>query len=188
MEPDFLSISPRTAQVWSAAAKKIAHRTLSGILIECPFEGSQPDGMLFGHLCPRHLVAKLQALAEMVRSSMHTDEVVSQRKRKRRSTDLNTYGDHEGGICQERKAHRHWRRYILRALVLQRILSRSLPPTRNIPGLYCLLMSAIMSTLLNNSVLTTEKKCSLASWYSRRRAPSGRVESFHNTCQGHIER
>ncbi len=111
VEPDSLSVSPRTAQVWSAAAKKIAHGTLSGILIECSFEDSQPDEMLFGHLCPRHLVAELQALAEMVRSSIHADEVVSQRKRKRRSIDLKTYGDHEGGICQERKPHRTRRRF-----------------------------------------------------------------------------
>ena len=103
VEPDSLSVSPRTAKVWTEAAKRIVLGTLTGILIECSFEDSQPDEMLFGHLCPRHLVAELQLLAEKVQSLRPIGEVLSQRKRKRRSLGMKLFQSHEVGIYQNQK-------------------------------------------------------------------------------------
>ena len=67
VEPDSLSLSPRTAQVWTDAAPKVANRTLKGILIECSYDESQSDETLFGHLAPRHLIEELSVLADKVR-------------------------------------------------------------------------------------------------------------------------
>ena len=67
VEPDSLSLSPRTAQVWAEAAPKIAAGVVRAILIECSYDDSQGDAVLFGHLAPRHLIKELGVLAEMVR-------------------------------------------------------------------------------------------------------------------------
>ena len=66
VEPDSISLSPRTARVWADAAPKIVAGLLSAIFIECSYDDSQPDVTLFGHLAPRHLIAELKALAEEV--------------------------------------------------------------------------------------------------------------------------
>lgn len=66
VEPDSISLSPRTARVWADAAPKIAAGLLSAIFIECSYDDSQPDETLFGHLAPRHLIAELQVLADEV--------------------------------------------------------------------------------------------------------------------------
>lgn len=112
VEPDSLSLAPRTAQVWSEAAKRIVLGTLTGILIECSFEDSQPDELLFGHLCPRHLVAELQFLAEKVQSLRPIEELLSQRKRRRRGLGMKPIGSHEVGIYQTRKPNRTRRKSI----------------------------------------------------------------------------
>lgn len=66
VEPDSLSLCPRTHIVWQEAARKIAHNILGGIFIECSYDDSQADAVLFGHLNPKHLIAELQNLASMV--------------------------------------------------------------------------------------------------------------------------
>ncbi|MCJ1475462.1 3',5'-cyclic-nucleotide phosphodiesterase pde1 [Lambiella insularis] len=68
VEPDSISLSPRTARVWADAAPKIIAGLLSAIFIECSYDDSQPDETLFGHLAPRHLIAELQVLADEVRA------------------------------------------------------------------------------------------------------------------------
>jgi cAMP phosphodiesterase len=93
VEPDSISLSPRTHQVWAEAAPRIANRTLAGIFIECSYNNSQGDGMLYGHLCPRHLLTELQNLSEMVRESRkeherEKEELRKGRKRKRASNGL----------------------------------------------------------------------------------------------------
>ena len=62
VEPDSISSKPQTIKVWKAAAPKIPH-TLSAIFIECSWTSDRPDGLLFGHLSPVHLVDELVALA-----------------------------------------------------------------------------------------------------------------------------
>ena len=86
VEPDGLSLNPRTAVVWSEAAPKIASGHLRAVLIECSYDDSQGDNILFGHLAPRHLIKELITLADMVkrRRREHQDRRLS-RKRKRSS-------------------------------------------------------------------------------------------------------
>ncbi|KAI9675653.1 MAG: 3',5'-cyclic-nucleotide phosphodiesterase pde1 [Caeruleum heppii] len=67
VEPDSLSQAKRTATVWKEAAPKVVVGSLTGIFIECSYDDSQADDLLFGHLCPRHLYAELERLAEEVR-------------------------------------------------------------------------------------------------------------------------
>ena len=95
VEPDSISLSPRTARVWSEAAPKILLGTLTGILIECSYDDSQRDEMLYGHLCPRHLIVELQVLGEMVTSLKRKNNPVPKRKRKRADIGAKIRGDPE---------------------------------------------------------------------------------------------
>lgn len=93
VEPDSLSLSPRTALIWAEAAPKIAAGILTGIFIECSYTDAQADAVLFGHLAPRHLLAELQNLADMVKDARKEYEQAREtarqgRKRKRLSRDL----------------------------------------------------------------------------------------------------
>ncbi|KAL1592308.1 elongation factor EF-1 gamma subunit [Paraconiothyrium brasiliense] len=97
VEPDSISLSPRTAHVWAEAAPKIAAGILTGIFIECSYTNAQGDPVLYGHLAPRHLLAELQNLAEMVKDARREhekekEEARSARKRKRASNGLNVDG------------------------------------------------------------------------------------------------
>ena len=97
VEPDSLSRSPRTSFVWREAAEKIVRGNLTGILIESSYDDSQNDSLLFGHLNPRHLIAELRNLAQMVRnlkshapnSNSNTSESPRRGKRKRATLDSN---------------------------------------------------------------------------------------------------
>lgn len=84
VEPDALSLCPRTARVWGDAARKIVGHVLSGILIECSYDDSRPDETLYGHLSPRHLIFELQVLAAKVESLILENDSGSQDKRKRK--------------------------------------------------------------------------------------------------------
>jgi cAMP phosphodiesterase len=97
VEPDSISLSPRTAHVWAEAAPKIATGILTGIFIECSYTNSQGDAVLYGHLAPRHLLAELQNLADMVKDARREHEKEKEearkgRKRKRASNSLNLDG------------------------------------------------------------------------------------------------
>lgn len=101
VEPDSLSLSPRNSQVWSDAATKITIGLLTGILIECSYDNSQSDETLFGHLAPRHLIAELKALADMVRTLLPaTQQEPSARKRKRQSNGLKTHEETETRVTR----------------------------------------------------------------------------------------
>jgi 3',5'-cyclic-nucleotide phosphodiesterase len=65
LEPDALSLSPQTINVWRAAAPKIP-ASLSTIFIECSWPSSRSDDALYGHLKPEHLVNELEVLATEV--------------------------------------------------------------------------------------------------------------------------
>lgn len=95
VEPDSLSLSPRTNQVWSDAASKITVGLLTGILIECSYDNSQSDETLFGHLAPRHLIAELKVLAEKVKALGPAEQEPSARKRKRQSNGLKMHEESE---------------------------------------------------------------------------------------------
>ena len=65
-EPDTVSIAPRNHVVWDDAAPKVVAGLLKAVFIECSFDDSTRDEDLYGHLCPRHLVAELKFLAHCV--------------------------------------------------------------------------------------------------------------------------
>lgn len=66
IEPDTVSISPRNHIVWEDAAQKFAAGHLKAVFIECSYDDSVRDADLYGHLCPRHLIAELRFLAACV--------------------------------------------------------------------------------------------------------------------------
>jgi cAMP phosphodiesterase len=66
VEPDSVSMTPRNHVVWDDAAWKIVDGTLKAIFIECSYDDSVRNEDLYGHLCPRHLVAELTFLAHCV--------------------------------------------------------------------------------------------------------------------------
>lgn len=66
IEPDSVSLSPRNHIVWDDAGGKIANNTLKAIFIECSYDDSVRNEDLYGHLCPRHLIAELTFLAKCV--------------------------------------------------------------------------------------------------------------------------
>ncbi|EME85389.1 uncharacterized protein MYCFIDRAFT_213841 [Pseudocercospora fijiensis CIRAD86] len=87
VEPDSLSLSPRTHIVWQEAARKIAQGVLGGVFIECSYDDSQADPVLFGHLNPKHLIAELQNLASMV-SDAKAARVAEKTGKKRKRSEL----------------------------------------------------------------------------------------------------
>jgi hypothetical protein len=66
VEPDSVSQEGYNKLVWEAAAPKIASGKLRAIFIECSYNDSTDDAYLYGHMCPRHLVSELSALANKV--------------------------------------------------------------------------------------------------------------------------
>ena len=108
VEPDSISLSPRTARVWSDAAAKIVSGLLTGIFIECSYDDSQPDELLFGHLCPRHLITELQVLAEKVRVARQSEEAIAYpRKRKRISNGFRSHNETDSqSNCGRNTYHR----------------------------------------------------------------------------------
>ncbi|KAI1609361.1 3',5'-cyclic-nucleotide phosphodiesterase [Exophiala viscosa] len=76
VEPDSVSMSPRNHTVWDDAAGKIVSGVLKAIFIECSYDDSVRNEDLYGHLCPRHLIAELSFLAKCVinKSKQHSDQ------------------------------------------------------------------------------------------------------------------
>ena len=95
VEPDSLSVAPRLARVWSEAASKIASGVLNGIFMECSYDNSQADAILFGHFAPRHIIAELQVLADMVREE-RLIRASEKAMRKRKRSAANTANDSAG--------------------------------------------------------------------------------------------
>ncbi|RMJ26407.1 phosphodiesterase [Aspergillus sp. HF37] len=88
VEPDSLSLDPRNKHVWEVAAPKISNGTLRAIFIECSYNDSIDDGSLYGHLCPRHLIAELSVLATKVVEFQHPNtKAAEKRKREDSSPD-----------------------------------------------------------------------------------------------------
>tara|TARA_R110002003_G_scaffold244_5_gene17460 strand:- start:1661 stop:3469 length:1809 start_codon:yes stop_codon:yes gene_type:complete len=99
VEPDSLSLLPRNAHIWAEAAPKVAAGILTGIFIEVSYTNAQGDAVLFGHLAPRHLLAELQILAEMVKECRreHEREKEEARKGRKRKRASRTEGLHIDG-------------------------------------------------------------------------------------------
>lgn len=84
VEPDSVSLDPHNKRVWETAAPKVAAGTLRAIFIECSYNDSIDDAYLYGHMCPRHLVAELTVLATKVMEAR--ESLPGERKRKREAT------------------------------------------------------------------------------------------------------
>ena len=111
VEPDSLSLSPRTHQVWVDAAPKFASGHLKAILIECSYDESQSDETLFGHLAPRHVVAELQALAGKVTALKHgNNREAAPLKRKRASNGFNVVDELPTHVRKPRPSQTQHRR------------------------------------------------------------------------------
>jgi len=67
VEPDSISLQPRTRSVWKSAAKKIKAQELDTIFLECSWRSSRPTSSLFGHLSPPHILDELRALATEIK-------------------------------------------------------------------------------------------------------------------------
>ncbi|KAL9088637.1 MAG: hypothetical protein Q9159_002972 [Coniocarpon cinnabarinum] len=92
VEPDALSLNPRTLAVWTEAAPKIASNHLRAILIECSYDDSQGDSILFGHLAPRHLIKELVVLADMVKRRRREHQERRNSRKRKRSTYAPSHG------------------------------------------------------------------------------------------------
>lgn len=79
VEPDSVSLFPRNHVIWDDATAKIMNGTLKAIFIECSYDDSVRNEDLYGHLCPRHLIAELTFLANCVvnRRKHSTSELIA---------------------------------------------------------------------------------------------------------------
>ncbi|KAL9077552.1 MAG: hypothetical protein Q9157_003329 [Trypethelium eluteriae] len=105
VEPDSVSLNPRTARVWAEAAPKIAHGVLKAVFIECSYDDTQDDAVLFGHLAPRHLVKELVTLAQMVKTCQ-AEEVAAATATTTMgtaTTPLNPMAQTESDVTRKRK-------------------------------------------------------------------------------------
>ncbi|RDW71151.1 hypothetical protein BP6252_07714 [Coleophoma cylindrospora] len=88
VEPDSISLHPRNQRVWIDAAPKVASGKLGGVFIECSYDDSQEDSMLFGHMAPRHLIMELRILATEVEASKQEQQETKKRKRQSNGDSL----------------------------------------------------------------------------------------------------
>ena len=103
VEPDSISLCPRTERVWEDAAPKIIAGLLRGVFIECSYDDSQPDEILFGHLAPRHLIAELQVLAAKVKTARQ--RIVTEAQLKRKRQDSTSRPEDNGNPSQRGRNH-----------------------------------------------------------------------------------
>jgi hypothetical protein len=87
IEPDGISLDPRNKRIWEIAAPKVASGALRAIFIECSFNDTVDDNSLYGHLCPRHLIAELKFLAAKVVDAQEPRSRGRSAKRKRNGSD-----------------------------------------------------------------------------------------------------
>jgi hypothetical protein len=98
VEPDSIAIRPSTRSVWALAASLVVSSPsplLSTIFLECSYEQSRPDHLLYGHLSPPHVLREMQALAT---------EIVWLRQPELRQSSSMTASSEENGAF--RKRHR----------------------------------------------------------------------------------
>lgn len=81
VEPDSVAQEPQNKRVWETAAPKIADGILRAIFIECSYTDAVNDAYLYGHMCPRHLVAELKVLAKQVMDVRESSQADRKRKR-----------------------------------------------------------------------------------------------------------
>ena len=95
VEPDSISLTPRTHRVWAEAAPKVAAGILAAVFIECSYTDSQGDAILFGHLAPRHLIAELSELSRLVQHELWSQQADTAYNR---TNSKSNYDDEESAI------------------------------------------------------------------------------------------
>jgi cAMP phosphodiesterase len=70
VEPDHISLTPRNAHVWFTASEFFQSGLLVAIFIECSFQSSHQDKLLFGHLTPKYLMMELSTFASRLPESL----------------------------------------------------------------------------------------------------------------------
>lgn len=98
VEPDTIALRPSTRSIWAIAASLVVsspNQLLSTIFLECSYEQSRPDHLLYGHLSPRHVLREMQALA--------TEIVWLRQPYLKQSTNITAATEENGGF---RKRHR----------------------------------------------------------------------------------
>lgn len=66
VEPDSISLLPRTRAVWKHAARRIRRKQLHTIFLECSWRNGRKDKELYGHLSPPHVLDEMRNLATEV--------------------------------------------------------------------------------------------------------------------------
>ncbi|PYI23015.1 hypothetical protein BO86DRAFT_45917 [Aspergillus japonicus CBS 114.51] len=90
VEPDSISRNPRNKRVWEVAAPKIASGQLRAIFIECSYNDDVEDDYLYGHLCPRHLITELTALASIVKEIKFPESNATKKRKRASAPDVGT--------------------------------------------------------------------------------------------------
>ncbi|KAI8951716.1 cAMP phosphodiesterase class-II [Xylaria longipes] len=99
VEPDSISLSPRNIGIWREAAPRIANGNLAAIFIECSYDDSQSDDLLFGHLTPRYVIREMQALAAAVETARQAPLNLDSTKKRKRGTEVaNKKADGAGAV------------------------------------------------------------------------------------------
>lgn len=133
VEPDSLSLCPRTHIVWQEAARKVAHSILGGIFIECSYDDSQADAVLFGHLNPKHLIAELQNLASMVIEAK-ASRMAEQGTKKRKRSGPNGLDNFARSVGSE-GSHKRSRSIVNQSTVFENTRRRSAPNDNRVSDL-----------------------------------------------------
>jgi cAMP phosphodiesterase len=89
---DSISLDPRNEAVWEEAARKVFMGSLCAVFIECSYDHTQPDGALYGHLSPHHLMEELKVLAKYV-SRLRTAKEKDREKLKRKRVSNGYFND-----------------------------------------------------------------------------------------------
>ncbi|KAG8956719.1 3',5'-cyclic-nucleotide phosphodiesterase pde1 [Tulasnella sp. 424] len=66
VEPDSISLLPRTRAVWKHAARRIRRKQLHTIFLECSWRNGRKNKELYGHLSPPHVLDEMRNLATEV--------------------------------------------------------------------------------------------------------------------------
>ncbi|KAF9884664.1 3',5'-cyclic-nucleotide phosphodiesterase pde1 [Aspergillus nanangensis] len=88
VEPDSISGQWYNDRVWKSAAPKFVSGQLRAIFIECSYTNAVEDDYLFGHLCPRYLMAEMKTLAaRVIRETPEGKKAASKRKLSSQDSD-----------------------------------------------------------------------------------------------------
>jgi cAMP phosphodiesterase len=107
--------------------------SLCAIFIECSYDHTQPDGALYGHLSPHHLMEELKVLAKHV-SRLRTAKEKDREKLKRKRLS-NGYFNEDPVIDIRRKSNPNSPAVLRQELDSERDIEVDISPRTSIAGL-----------------------------------------------------